>query len=763
MVDLRGFVDELRLSVLLVTGVLAALATVLVAASELAPPSGERMPLYAFCIGAYLAAAGVWLLDRWGHWVGRAVALALLLGAVYGGAYALDLPAMLTFAGTATIVAAALLGTPAAVATAAAEMVLLVIANRARPTLVGGPSELAGISLAVRLAAIAVTFGLIQTVFRRMRGVALWSWEHFEAAQRALAETRERKAELEQALDDLVYANRQLALANERIATLRAAAEEAQKAKTTFVARVSHEFRTPLNMIIGLVSLMIDSPEIYAVDISPDMRRDLQIVNRNCEHLARMVNDVLNLTQIEAGRLVLHRERFELREAIVGAVTAVRPLLEKKGLALTEEIPDDLPLVYCDRTRIQQVILNLVSNAARFTEEGGISIGTIVRESDVVVMVRDTGPGILPEDRERIFEPFTQGSTELWRETGGSGLGLAISRQFIEAHGGRIWLESERGVGTTFYFSLPVSGPLAPAAPASRWIVPDWPWRERRTRATFGAEHYRPRVIVQDATGALHEELLRRGDEVDMVSTPDVAETVAALEACPAHVVIVNAAKTDDLLALVEAVRQQAPTTPVLGCTVPPVTAGVAAARATGYLVKPVSRADLLGAVRAAGPAARRVLLVDDDPDVRQLYTRTLQSADPALEITTAASGPEALAQLHDGAMPDVVLLDIFMRGMDGWEVLAALRDEPLTADLPVFLVSAHDPAEKLPGSRLLLGALGDEISIPKLLTCSLALSRILLSPDGMLDPEPPPTPEAEPAWTESLPPRARRPAPPPE
>ena len=230
------------------------------------------------------------------------------------------------------------------------------------------------------------------------------------AHPKAAEEVRSRRAEVEQALADLEHANRQLALANERMAVLRAIAEEAQKSKTEFVARVSHEFRTPLNMIIGLVDLLVETPEVYGEALPTAFFEDLKIVHRNCEHLSSMVSDVLDLSQVEAGRVALHQERVNLAELIDGAVAVVASLLERKGLALAVEVPPDLPVIYCDPTRIRQVVLNLVSNAVRFTERGGITIRAAQEGDAVQVSVADTGPGITPEDALRIFEPFCQGN-----------------------------------------------------------------------------------------------------------------------------------------------------------------------------------------------------------------------------------------------------------------------------------------------------------------------------------------------------------------
>jgi signal transduction histidine kinase len=230
---------------------------------------------------------------------------------------------------------------------------------------------------------------------------------------------------------------------------------------------------------------------------------DLGIIFRNCEHLASMVDDVLDLSQAESGQLVLHREPTDLAEVISEAAAVVRPLIQKKGLRLDIET-GALPAVYCDRTRIRQVVLNLLSNAARFTEAGGITLRGTAEDGRVTVSIQDTGPGIAPQDRTRIFEPFCQGSQPLWRDRSGSGLGLSISKQFVEMHGGRIWLESELGVGTTFRFELPLAQSLEPSGSYSRWLSEAWIWLERDRRpAALPAVQAQPRILLHDAGGAL--------------------------------------------------------------------------------------------------------------------------------------------------------------------------------------------------------------------------------------------------------------------
>jgi signal transduction histidine kinase/CheY-like chemotaxis protein len=740
----ESFRSELRLSPLLAIGALIAVSLALFIVTESTVPE-DRIRLYLFCILALTAAAALGVLAYRVPQMARTAALITLLTAVYLGAPALEIEELLSLAGISTLLAAALLGLPAAGVTAVIEGAALIFLSQAPLAARGGIPLIGSATLVIRLTALMLALIIVVAIYRRIYTLGEWLWGRSEFATEALEEMRDRKADLEQALGDLVHANRQLALASERMGVLRTIAEDAQKAKATFVAKVSHEFRTPLNMIIGLVSLMVDSPQIYAVALSPDMRKDLQIVYRNCQHLAQMVNDILNLTQMETGRLVLHRERFDLGEMIGSSVSAVQPLLDKKQLYLVQEIPSDLPSIYCDRTRIQQVVLNLISNAARFTEEGGVTVSVEQKGQQVVVRVRDTGSGIAPDDVGRIFEPFCQGSDALWRDRTGSGLGLTISKQFVELHGGRIWVESEPGVGATFSFSLPVSGPVEPVALPGRWIREDWEWHQRTSRAAFSDQYYRWRIVLSDPTGVLHARFSAVGGEIEFVDTRDIEETIRALQETPAHAVLLNAERPEELPALVTSLSKEIPTTPVIGCAVAPMTARVAASGATGYLIKPIARTDLERVIEAQSGSVRTVLLIDDDLDVLSLYTRMLLTYDPALTVRAVSSGKAALAALGE-EVPDLVLLDVFMPDMNGWQVLGHLRQEPQTKDLPVYFLSAQDPADQPPGSKLVLAAMGEELSLNWLLRCSVALSELLLTPESELDRETPRVFEVPPA-----------------
>src|SRR5581483_2122963 len=224
-----------------------------------------------------------------------------------------------------------------------------------------------------------------------------------------------------------------------------------RRIKAEFAANISHELRTPLNLIIGFSEILMSVPHgAGGRELSPSSRADVDVIYRNAKHLSNLIDDVLDLSQIDVGRMGLTKERADLRGIAAEAVTAIARLYEVRDLTLANEVPSDLPPVYVDRTRIRQVLINLLNNAARLTPSGGTTIRARVEENSVVVVVADTGVGIAPEDIPKVFEEFRQLDGTTRRAHDGSGLGLAICRRFVEMHGVAIWAESRPGTGTSF-------------------------------------------------------------------------------------------------------------------------------------------------------------------------------------------------------------------------------------------------------------------------------------------------------------------------
>ncbi len=661
---------------------------------------------------------------RWSRWCVIASSTIIILWVSHW----LNLPALLTLLTIPTALAVVLINLPAGLGVAFAETAIVGWWWQVGQ----GGLDLAGAGVSALL--IWSAWGILWLMLQPVQDVAQWAWQYYKQAQVSLEEARAHRAELKQALEDLAHANRQLALMNERLSTAWQVAEEAQKAKAAFVANVSHEFRTPLNMIIGLTDLLLETPDVYGPQLPPALYEDLEIVRRNCEHLASMINDVLDLSQMEAGRLALHREPVNLSEIVERAVAVVRPLLDKKHLSLQVTLPPDLPEVYCDRTRIRQVIVNLLSNAARYTDQGGITVDVRPEERHVLVRVGDTGPGIAPEDAQRIFEPFYQGQ-QAWRSgRGGTGLGLSISKQFVELHGGEMGLESALGVGSTFYFKLPIDPLKELEAGPARWLVEEWLWHERTTPANLPKMPIKPCLLICDETGDLPPIFARYTDNLEVIEICDLAQAIESAQHRPTQALLINVPSPQKLHALVQRARQELPELPIMGCCLSAKTEHALSAGAVGYLLKPITRDQLQATLEAVGKPLRRVLVVDDDPDALRLFVRMLQACDDSLEITTASTGMQALDRLRT-EHPDLTLLDIVLPDIDGWHVLAAKNQDETLHDIDVIMLTAQDPDTRPATSEVLMVTMGEGLSLGQLLRCSQAIPTLLRYPDRPLEP----------------------------
>ncbi|MBN1402034.1 MAG: hybrid sensor histidine kinase/response regulator [Anaerolineae bacterium] len=526
------------------------------------------------------------------------------------------------------------------------------------------------------------------------------SWRHYCDAQRNLELSRNRQVELKQALADLALANQETVRLNEMLSAAREAVEEARRAKESFVANVSHELRTPLNMIIGFSDLILQAPEAYDQRLPPALLADVSAIKRNSEHLSQLVDDVLALVETNTEHVRLLIEPVCIADVVHEATQAVQVLYEQKGLMLDVQMPTDLPAVHCDRTRMRQVILNLLGNAGRFTEEGGATISA-ARDSDMLqISVRDTGPGIDPQRVARIFEPFWQGDPSVRRRYGGTGLGLAISKRFVELHGGRIEVESELGQGTTVSFTLPLANALPLhelyAGGSQRWFGP-YAQYEPRTRPSAAPQlRTQPTFIAVEEGGALGQLMLRYLEGIEMVSVSSLADAEEAANRQGAAAIVVNTANCRD-----DAGKDAEPgqaerlpnlgfDIPVLHCAVPERYMAVEQLGVQAYLTKPVSREELSTITKRLVPPGGAVLVADDDAEARQLFGRMLISMERSLVVLDAEDGEETLDMLRE-RRPDLLLLDLVMPKLDGFAVLAEMAQEPSLCEIPVVIVSARD------------------------------------------------------------------------
>ncbi len=586
----------------------------------------------------------------------------------------------------------------------------------------------------IAAANVSGTLVLTAVALRPLHEAVNWSWDHYDLARRQADQTRETQADLKQAVRDLAEATAQMARLNQLLGAARRAAEEAQRAKAEFVANVSHELRTPLNMIVGYAEMMLSAPRGYG-RIPAALRADLAVILRNSQHLADLIGDVLDLSQIEAGQMALTRERATLKDIVDAAGEAIRPLFQSKGLSLTTDVPPELTL-FCDRTRIREVFLNLLSNAGRFTEQGGVRVRAWAAGPNVVVSVADTGPGIARQDREKLFQPFQQVDGSIRRRYGGSGLGLAISRHFVELHGGSMGLESELGVGTTITFRLPLEAPFAGDKLASRWLSSEWEYRERTRHVPLPMPIVRPRLVVCERRAILQRLLGRHLADVEIVPVQTLEQAAVELARAPAQALLIN-----DLAAAqtLERVRQSSVLPngiPALVCSLPGEDEAAQALGVAGYLVKPVSREALLAELDRLQLTTGTVLIVDDEIEAIRLFWRMLTATGRSYRVLTASSAEQALNVLRQ-EHPDVILMDLIMPGMDGFQLLARRAEEAAWRDIPIIVLSARDPT----GHPIMASALGvtsaGGLTVPRLLAYIGAISAPLPGDHPPADPAP--------------------------
>ncbi|HVO43726.1 MAG TPA: ATP-binding protein [Aggregatilineales bacterium] len=512
-----------------------------------------------------------------------------------------------------------------------------------------------------------------------------WFHDAYEISSENERIARDRQGELRRVLKALDEATFSLDRANYTLTLERNRADDARRLKQQFAQTISHELRTPLNLIVGFTEMMTQSPSYYGQALSPAYMRDLTIVHRNALHLQTLVNDVLDLARIEAAQMAILPEQIDPVDLVKDAIETARSLVETRGLELRTAIDAGLPAIWVDPTRIRQVLFNLLNNAARFTEQGSITVRIRQRDNQVVFSVEDTGVGIAATDIPHIFEEFHQVDGTTKRKQGGIGLGLTISRQFVELHGGRIWVESEVEKGSKFSFSLPAAGSDQldrtgkKALPLSLGPLTD----------TWDAKRLLLAVTHSPSAATLLTRYVR-GYHTIVVADLEQARTTAR-DILPQGIVLDTALEDLDVAHLEELAHSWGlPQIPFIACPLPGEEVMRKHLLVNGYIIKPISRQGLWEVLRPFGEHIDRLLVIDDDPDFVRLVNRMLDNPQRRYQFINAYSGKEGLVMLRMHK-PDLILLDLELPDFEPVELTQRIRSEPCARDVPIIVISGRD------------------------------------------------------------------------
>jgi PAS domain S-box-containing protein len=447
---------------------------------------------------------------------------------------------------------------------------------------------------------------------------------------------------------------------------------EVDKLKSQFLANMSHELRTPLNSIIGFSRVIlkgIDGP------ITDMQQQDLTAIYNSGQHLLGLINDVLDLARIEAGKMELNFEEVNLADMVTSVLSTAKGLVKEKPIQLIQKVPAGMPTIRGDAMRIRQVFINLLSNASKFTEEGSITVEATTQRSltgsmEALISVIDTGPGISAEDQEKLFKAFSQVDGSATRKTGGSGLGLSICANLVQLHGGQIGIKSEATIGSTFWFTVPLFHQPIGTIPLDRKVVL--------------AIDDDPQVI------GLYERYLNpQGYHVVSLTNPARAKE-RILEVKPYAITLDIMMPDMDGWSILTDLKSDPATRdfPVIVCSILEQANKGFSLGATDYLIKPILEDDLVHALNRLNKNGEihEILVIDDDPNDLRLMDKIL-SAHGQYNIVLAEGGRKGWEAITSRS-PDAIILDVFMPDMDGFTILEKLSENPTLRDIPVLVIS---------------------------------------------------------------------------
>nr|WP_155749086.1 ATP-binding protein [Scytonema sp. UIC 10036] len=498
---------------------------------------------------------------------------------------------------------------------------------------------------------------------------------------RTLEALRKREDELTQLNQELEDTNRGVVALYAELDEKATSLKRANELKTRFLSNMSHEFRTPLNSIISLSRLLLERTD---GELTFEQEKQVTFIRKNAEQLSDLVNDLLDLAKVEAGKVVVHPTQFEVSDLFATLRGMLRPLLShNSSISLTFKEPKNFPSLYTDEAKVAQILRNFISNALKYTERGEIQVEAAIADDVISFSVADTGIGIAPQDRERIFEEFVQIESSLQKRVKGTGLGLPLSRKLAELLGGSVWVTSQLGIGSTFYTSIPIRYFGALEEPLSLPIN----LQKDHTRAAVLAIEDDPQTIFT-------YEKYFEGSIYQLVTVQTLSQAKQALQAFNPIVIMLDILlKEQNTWAFLTELKENQKTQkiPIVVVSVVNNEAKAKALGANTFFIKPVDRLLLLNQINMLVKQGKpqKLLLIDDDPASRYVLKQVLSDCTSqetlALQITEANDGSKGirLAQVEN---PDCIIMDISMPSMSGFEVLSLLKSNAATQHIPVII-----------------------------------------------------------------------------
>jgi CheY-like chemotaxis protein len=473
---------------------------------------------------------------------------------------------------------------------------------------------------------------------------------------------------------------------DEELLKARDAAEKANRAKSDFLSFMSHELRTPLTSIIGFSEFLLSDME--KVDTPEEWTDDVSRIHGSGKHLLELINDILDISKIEAGKMEIHAEEFEVTKVVKEAESALQSLVRARGNELKVVCPKEVGTMKTDPIRVRQCLLNLLSNANKFTEKGTVTLSAQRRPKEgddwIVFQVQDTGIGMTAEQIAKLFRAFSQADRSTARKYGGAGLGLALTRHLCQMMGGDVTVVSEPGKGSTFTIELPARlgqmqdtaptigpGPASARPPFKARIlaIDDDPEVHRLLAHTIGQEGYELTFATSGQEGLQKAKELR----------PDIITLDVLMPGMDGWTVLSVLKEEPELREV-----------PVIMLSVRPDQDFGFAMGVADYIQKPIEKARLLSALRKfqRPRAGRGILIVEDDADMRGLLRRMLEQE--SWTVLEAGNGQQAIASLQQ-AVPSLIILDLLMPVMDGFRLVEELQKHADWRQIPVIVVSAKE------------------------------------------------------------------------